>query len=505
MKMTFPFFTGQHFGRGMLSVSAAAMIGASGHKAAQYAQSAWGDEGLVLVAAGAVAAFYALHTTFDGKARRLVRVLAAAAALALGLLEGGAIMQGGIEKATQQAQTTYDSAVSKWAGQKAAIDAQYITAMTDWKAAKARAEADQGNAKAALREELAALKAALEENTKSQRLTKASNKMGDTTPAYQALLDQQATLLARSQSITAELGKPLVFDDEPTKPVYPAEPSKQAVSLTVVEYAQAFAFPALVVILMFLRGRRDGEDAALLELADIQRQSDTITAQLADTLHNAEQRMATLLSGIVGQGGAVIQQVKQVADAELATLGQQLMQLQQTAQEVVRNADVAARAISQRTANETHDTLTASLHGLLADAKTAKADLQDAIVTCNAAIAGANKAFVGVNESANKPFAPANGTANAIDQKKKELTHDEALFLLENQVIPTSEEGNVTIEQVMLATGLGRPRAIKLMEAAWQSGYLGRKAAGRGWTYFYPKSRELSLNSNVVQLNTRTA
>lgn len=333
------------FSRIALSVSAAALIGASGHKAAQYAQSAWGDEGLVLVVAGAVAAFYGLHTAFNDKARRSARVWAAAAALGLGLLEGGAIMQGNIEAATVAAQNTHTANVQTWQATKTALDTDYHAAYQQWQAEKAHAETDAGNTKTALRQELQSVKDALAENAKSQRTTKASDKEGNVTPAYQALLDQQANLLKRSESINAELGKTVTLPAAPSKPVYPAEPVQAPISLAPVEYAQAFAFPALVVVLMFLRGRRDEENAALAELADIQQAASAVTQKLDTALGNAEQRINALLASIQAEGATATQQIQTLTQGELSALQHHVSQCQRLAAATTTQAETAVATL----------------------------------------------------------------------------------------------------------------------------------------------------------------
>lgn len=129
--------------------------------------------------------------------------------------------------------------------------------------------------------------------------------------------------------------------------------------------------------------------------------------------------------------------------------------------------------------------------------------LQAAVITCNAAIAHANKPFPGTNKTADKPFAPANKAANGSGQGKPELTQEAAIYLLENGAIPASEDGNITIEQAMAATGWGRPRATKLLEQAWQYSHLERKPAGRGWTYCYP-GKHTPHTGKVIPM-TRTA
>jgi hypothetical protein len=137
--------------------------------------------------------------------------------------------------------------------------------------------------------------------------------------------------------------------------------------------------------------------------------------------------------------------------------------------------------------------------------------LQAAVITCNAAIAHANKPFAGTNKTADKPFAHANTPTNAPANKdtsgsgqgKPEITQEAAIYLLENRAIPASEDGNITIEQAMAATGWGRPRATKLLEQAWQYSHLERKPAGRGWTYCYP-GKHTQHTGNVIPM-TRTA
>jgi Capsule polysaccharide export protein len=535
------------FSRVALSVSAAALIGASGHKAAQYAQSAWGDEGLVLVVAGAVAAFYALHTAFNDKARRSARVWAAAAALGLGLLEGGAIMQGNIEAATVAARNTHADNIVKWTNTKTALDSDYRAAYQQWQTDKAAAETEVGNTKTALRQELQSVKEALAENAKSQRMTKASDKEGNVTPAYQALLDQQASLLKRSESINAELGKTATLPAAPAKPVYPNEPVQAPITLAPVEYAQAFAFPALVVVLMFLRGRREEENAALAELADIQSQATVITRKLDTALGNAEQRITALLASIQTEGAHATRQIQDVAQGELSTLQHQisqcqrlattaqsqteaavtmlrqqthamiqatqrdlqalatneqtrhqaqLAQLQTTAIETLKNADTAARAISQRTAIETAE----SLQAILTEAKTASADLQKQVIHCNAVLAKSNVPNVPmahVNVPANVPAMylnvpePKSTLTTEVDKNTnntEKLSKNDALNLLRLQQVKVSEEGLVISSEIEYSTGYGRKLAEKLREYAINYGYLIPDDHGKGKTCRYPAS-----------------
>ena len=134
-------------------------------------------------------------------------------------------------------------------------------------------------------------------------------------------------------------------------------------------------------------------------------------------------------------------------------------------------------------------------------AKDTLQQLQNAIVTCNGAIAHANDVFVGANNAANKSFAPTNEPTNG---NKIELTNESAIYLIKSKIIKPSEDGNITIEQVMSATGFGRPRASRLLEQSWKYNHLTRKQAGRGWTYCYPEP-SLTSTGNVIALASRTA
>ena len=141
-------------------------------------------------------------------------------------------------------------------------------------------------------------------------------------------------------------------------------------------------------------------------------------------------------------------------------------------------------------------------------------DLQNMVVTCNGAIAGANEAanklfahtnaaFAPANETANKPFIYANGDVNA---GKKELNQESAISMIKNKAIMSTDGDNLTPDVVMVATGWGRPRAIKLLELAWEQGSLERKQAGRGWTYCYPSNQQTAQQldlTNVIPLTAR--
>jgi hypothetical protein len=509
------------FKRITLSVSASALIGASGHKAMEYAQAVWGNaEGAILIGAGAVAAFFALHTAFNANASKPARFWAACAALALGLLEGGAIMQGNISKAAVVAQDKYAGQVSQWDAQKAGIDTAYQQALDKWEADKAQAETEAGKSRQALREELASVKDALAENAASQRKTKASSKDGNVTQAYQSLLDQQASLLARSGAINAELGKPLQLGAAPASPVYPTAPAKPSVSLAPVEYAQSFAFPALVVVLMFLRGRRDEEDAALAELVTIQQQADAITHKLGEAIGKAEQRIAGLLSGISGEGQTSVQQIRQAASAELDTLRQQLAQLQQTASETVRNADVAARAISQRTAHETETDMANRIKPLLDDAKVASSDLQKQVVQANAVLAKGTVPALHPTAPGTVPAlqGQCTGTVPAVmptsaasAQWPEKLPENDALNLLRLQQVQPNENGLITSEVIQANTGYGRKLSDKLRNKAIAYGYLVAETHGIGNSCRYPDSIQPDRHtlpegpdkSNVITLAKR--
>ena len=137
-------------------------------------------------------------------------------------------------------------------------------------------------------------------------------------------------------------------------------------------------------------------------------------------------------------------------------------------------------------------------------AKDTLQQLQNAIVTCNGAIAHANEAAMTCNRL---QWTAIEGGKSlqlpAIEQTKegfRQLTWDAAVGLLKNRKIIPAEDNAVTLEIIMQATGWGRTKVTELREFAYENGYLARDVKGKGFTYFYSE-----VASNVIPLASRTA
>jgi hypothetical protein len=145
----------------------------------------------------------------------------------------------------------------------------------------------------------------------------------------------------------------------------------------------------------------------------------------------------------------------------------------------------------------------------VAPAKEASAQLQKTIVSANGLIASANDLIAGaidaaikdgvsIVQSAINPINPivqsAINSANpivhcAINQTTTEIndgfvmTYKLALKQLERNQVMTTEAGNISVQSIMQATGLGRRICEQLQEEAWEKGFLSRISKGRSYVY----------------------
>ena len=90
----------------------------------------------------------------------------------------------------------------------------------------------------------------------------------------------------------------------------------------------------------------------------------------------------------------------------------------------------------------------------------------------------------------------------ATTQKIQDVSENDVLILLENHRIETDNQGLITTEEIMMATGWGRTRVRKIKEKAYLRGFLCREQQGKGWIYFYPTHEKIAGvdAGNVINL-----
>lgn len=526
------FFRGTNPRRAVLGMASVAVLAASGYKATQYAQTAWGSwEGTALIIGAAIAAFFALHTAFDEKAGKLTwrfwksaRFWAGFAALAISGLEGAAIMQGNLDKLITETQKKHEKKVLAWENKKAEVDTEYQSLLQRWETEKETAETTLGVTNKPLYEDMDSIKLALAENAASQRTTKASDKDGNVTPAYQALLDQQATLLERSAAITKQLSMPIQLEAKPLKAAYPVEPVMPEVTLTPVEYGQAFAFPALAFVIMFLLGRRDEENHGLASLDEIRQQASRIISALHGNLGSAEaqseillerikqcgneesgraharmeqfnqesathielagQRLKDLLSAVNAATTDGLAHIRSASKAETAALQNLLRQIQQMASASIREAENSVESVASKAATEASEGIKSLLTDLLEEAGSVSEELQKQVIKCNALLAKSN-----VPAMYRRGQVHCTEESNQLEENtgiRKKLTRNEVLNLLRVQAIELDENGLITRAMIEENAGVGRKLAEKYRDKAIQYGYLLASPHAGGVCCTYP-------------------
>lgn len=533
------FFRGTNPRRAVLGMASVAVLAASGYKATQYAQTVWGSwEGTALIIGAAIAAFFALHTAFDEKAGKLTwriwksaRFWAGFAALAISGLEGAAIMQGNLDKLITETQKKHEKKVLAWENKKAEVDTEYQSLLQRWEMEKEKAENTLGVTNKPLYEDMDSIKLALAENAASQRTTKASDKDGNVTPAYQALLDQQATLLERSAAITKQLSMPIQLEAKPLKAAYPVEPVMPEVTLTPVEYGQAFAFPALAFVIMFLLGRRDEENHGLASLDEIRRQASRIISDLHGNLGSAEaqseilleritqcgneesgraharmeqfnqesathielagQRLKDLLSAVNAATTDGLAHIRSASKAETAALQNLLRQIQQMVSASIREAENSVESVASKAATEASEGIKSLLTDLLEEAGSVSEELQKQVIKCNALLAKSNVPSMYPNAPAMYRRGQVHCTeeSNQLEENtgiRKKLTRNEVLNLLRVQAIEPDENGLITRAMIEENAGVGRKLAEKYRTEAIQYSYLLASPHAGGVCCTYP-------------------
>lgn len=128
-----------------------------------------------------------------------------------------------------------------------------------------------------------------------------------------------------------------------------------------------------------------------------------------------------------------------------------------------------------------------SLHGLIAHAH----DVIDDVAT------GGNTI---VQRAINGNESIAQGAINADFV----MTYEMALKQLKRQQFQPTNDGYITVQNMMRMTGLGRRKCEQLQAEAFAEGFLTRKRKGRNHVYLYPEQAQNSYD-NVIQLAHRTA
>lgn len=320
-----------------------------------------------------------------------------------------------------------------------------------------------------------------------------------------------------TQRLTTTLEPKTETDNPPTTTT-----DKPVVSWAMLARASMYEVMTALFLLFgswYRANRREMENAQTTQLQTVIEQAHTALHDLqtaTHTLGDLINQAATIADALkVGQANTrtlLSEVAEQLAHIHTkATEGAAIIQQQDRTSERLQAETTAMQTLLVRATDTTEQ-----LQQGVAPATTLLQDLQNMVVTCNGAIACANEtanklfahanaAFVPANETANKPFTYANGDVNA---GKKELNQESAIFMIRNKSIMSTDGDNLTPDVVMAATGWGRPRAIKLLELAWEQGSLERKQAGRGWTYCYPSNQQTAQQldlTNVVQLTARNA
>lgn len=84
------------------------------------------------------------------------------------------------------------------------------------------------------------------------------------------------------------------------------------------------------------------------------------------------------------------------------------------------------------------------------------------------------------------------------------MTYEMALKQLKRQQFQPTNDGYITVQNMMRMTGLGRRKCEQLQAEAFAEGFLTRKRKGRNHVYLYPEQAQNSYD-NVIQLAHRTA
>ena len=136
-----------------------------------------------------------------------------------------------------------------------------------------------------------------------------------------------------------------------------------------------------------------------------------------------------------------------------------------------------------------------SLHGLIAHAH----DVIDDVATGgNTIVQRAINGNESIAQGAITPIAQYAINADFV------MTYEMALKQLKRQQFQPTNDGYITVQNMMRMTGLGRRKCEQLQAEAFAEGFLTRKRKGRNHVYLYPEQAQNSYD-NVIQLAHRTA
>jgi hypothetical protein len=136
-----------------------------------------------------------------------------------------------------------------------------------------------------------------------------------------------------------------------------------------------------------------------------------------------------------------------------------------------------------------------SLHGLIAHAH----DVIDDVATGgNTIVQRAINGNESIAQGAITPIAQYAINADFV------MTYEMALKQLKRQQFQPTNDGYITVQNMMRMTGLGRRKCEQLQAEAFAEGFLTRKRKGRNHVYLYPEQVQNSYD-NVIQLAHRTA
>jgi hypothetical protein len=242
--------------------------------------------------------------------------------------------------------------------------------------------------------------------------------------------------------------------------------------------------------------------------------------EIADALEAGQVSTRTLLAEITGQlesihakaieGAAIIQQQDHTSgrlQAETTAMQALLVSATETTEQLQRGIAPAKEASTQL------QKTIVSANGLIANANGLIAGAIDEAIKDGVSIAEtAIKAVFPIAETAINPVFSIAETA--INQTTTEIndgfimTYKLALKQLERQQMLTTDAGNVSVQSIMQATGLGRNKCEQLQQEAWEQGFLTRISKGRSYVYSYnngaDEAQQLDL-TNVIQLTARNA
>lgn len=291
----------------------------------------------------------------------------------------------------------------------------------------------------------------------------------------------------------------------------PAQPEQAVVSWAMLARASMYEVMTALFLLFgswYRANRREQDHAQATQLQTV-----TVAAQTA--LHDLQTATHTL-GGVVAQANTLAAALdesrtntrtllteiaEQLAHIHTkATEGAAIIQQQDRTSERLQAETTAMQALLVRATDTTEQ-----LQQGVAPATTLLQDLQNTVVTCNGVIAHAKEAIAPAIETAMACNRPAIETAMDGSQQ---LNMDAAKNLLKTRNISPAEDGTVTLEVIMQATGWGRTKATELRESAYKCGYLSRESRGKGFTYSYnngaDEAQQLDF-TNVVQLPARNA